>query len=103
MDGWAHRRSKGRLEGQRVVGDLRQPDAIPYRRRQGDKVQGPTLPASPRSAGEVRRIVYNACLTPGAKQVKSSFENLAGVGAYAASAIGESSTPCPSSRSLRTW
>src|SRR5438093_8452668 len=32
-----------------------------------------------------------------------SFENLAGVGAYAASAIGESSTPCPSSRSLRTW
>src|SRR5437867_4086960 len=34
---------------------------------------------------------------------ESSFENLAGVGAYAASAIGESSTPCPSSRSLRTW
>src|SRR5207249_1507195 len=71
MDGWAHRRSKGWLEGQRVVGDLRQPDAIPYRRRQGDKVQGPALPASSRSAGEVRGIVYNACLTPGAKQVKS--------------------------------
>jgi len=32
-----------------------------------------------------------------------SFENLAGGGAYAASGIGESSTSCPSSWSLRTW
>ena len=32
-----------------------------------------------------------------------SFENLAGGWGYAASAIGESSTSCPSSRSLRTW
>jgi thiamine pyrophosphate-dependent acetolactate synthase large subunit-like protein len=35
--------------------------------------------------------------------VGSSFENLAGGGVYAASAIGESSTSCPSSWSLRTW
>jgi hypothetical protein len=35
--------------------------------------------------------------------LRASLENLAGGGAYAASAIGESSTSCPSSRSLRTW
>jgi hypothetical protein len=33
----------------------------------------------------------------------TSFENLGWGVAYAASAIGESSTSCPSSWSLRTW
>src|SRR5207302_7856406 len=37
------------------------------------------------------------------KIMNHSFENLAGGGAYAASGIGESSTSCPSSWSLRTW
>ena len=43
-------------------------------------------------------------LQPGRDPLCASLENLAGGwGAYAASAIGESSTSCPSSWSLRTW
>src|SRR5438552_4537752 len=37
------------------------------------------------------------------KIMNHSFENLAGGGVHAAVAIGDSSTSCPSSWSLRTW
>ena len=53
--GRPHRRSERRLEGPGAVVDLRHPDAVPPRRRQGNVAEGREIPASARSAGAMRQ------------------------------------------------
>ena len=53
VDGRPHRRSEGRLEGTRAVGDGQHARAVPHGRRQGHDEQGGEVPAAAGSAGAV--------------------------------------------------
>ena len=64
VDGRPHRRSEGRLEGQRPVGDHRHPHAIPHGRRQRDEAQSREVPAAARSAGEVTDDISASAADP---------------------------------------
>src|SRR5438045_3624080 len=49
VDGWPRRRSQGRLEGKRTVGDGEHARAVPYGDGEGHDEQGAPLPAPARS------------------------------------------------------